>query len=68
MLYALINVIIVLLVAGVIWWAINALLPLMPLPDPIPQVIRVLLIVILCIVVIYALLGLIPGGRGYLAW
>jgi hypothetical protein len=65
MVAALINLVVVLLIVGVIWWAIEQLLPLIPLPAPIAQVVRVLLIVILALVIIFALLGLLPGGSGY---
>lgn len=53
MIAILIQLVIVLLIIGVIWWAINALMPFVPLPSPIPEIIRVLLIVILALVVIY---------------
>ena len=64
MIAALIQLIIVLLIVGVIWWALNALIPLIPLPAPFAQIIHVLLIVILALVVIYyallPLLHLVP--------
>lgn len=64
MVAALINLVVVLLIVGLIWWAVERILPLLPLPEPIGTVVRVILIVVLCIVVIYALLGLVPGS-GY---
>ena len=59
MIAALINLIIYLLIIGVIYWAVTTILGLIPLPEPIAQVIRVILIVILVLIVVYALLGLI---------
>lgn len=52
----LINLVIVLLIIGVIWYAITALLPLVPLPGPVAQVINVLLIVIFALVIIFYVL------------
>jgi len=65
MIAALINLLIVLLIVGVIWWAINAILGLIPLPAPIGQIVRIILILILALIVINALLGFLPGGGGY---
>ena len=56
---ALIGVIITLIVVGVIWWAVQQLLPLIPLPEPIRRVIYVLLVVVLVLIVVYVLLGLL---------
>jgi hypothetical protein len=64
MIASLINLLIVLLIVGVIWWAINAVLALIPLPAPIGQIVRIILILILCLIVIYALMGFLPGGHG----
>ncbi len=62
MIEVLISVIIYLLIAGLIWWAVTTILGIIPLPEPIKTVINVLMIVVLCLIVIYALLPLIPGG------
>ena len=56
MIALLIQVIIVLLIVGVVWWAIEALLPLVPLPGPFAQIVRVLLIVILALILIFYIL------------
>jgi hypothetical protein len=55
----LIHLVIVLLICGVVWWAVEAILPLIPLPGPIATVVRVLLIVIFAIIIIYALVPLL---------
>lgn len=63
MIEVLISVIIYLIIAGLIWWAVNTILKVIPLPEPFRTVINVLMIVVLCLIVIYALLPLIPGGH-----
>lgn len=59
MIETLISVIILLIVVGLIWWAVTTILGVMPVPEPIKTVINVLLIVVLCLIVIYALVPLI---------
>lgn len=59
----LVGIIIVLIILGVIWWAITQLLPLIPLPHPFSQIIHVLLIVILVFVVLWVILVLL-GSAG----
>ncbi len=56
MIGVLINLVIVLILIGIIWWAITALLPLVPLPGPIAQIINVLLVVIFALVVVFYVL------------
>lgn len=65
MIGALINLLVVLLIVGVIWWAVTAVLALIPLPAPVGQIVNIILILILCLFVINALLGFLPGGGGY---
>lgn len=64
MIASLINLLVVLLIVGVIWWAVTAIIGLIPLPAPIGQIVRIILILILCLIVINALLGFVPGS-GY---
>jgi hypothetical protein len=61
MIGTLIGIIILLIVVGVIWWAIQQLLPLIPLPEPFARIINVLMIVILVLVVLYVILALLGG-------
>lgn len=65
MIAILIQAIVILLIIGVIWWAVENLLPLIPLPGIIAQVVRVLLIVVLALALIFyvlvPLLHQIPG-------
>jgi hypothetical protein len=56
---ALIAVIITLIILGVVWWAVQQLLPLIPLPEPFRRVINVLLILILVFIIIWVLLILL---------
>lgn len=62
MISALITVVIYLIIAGLIWWAVTTILGVIPLPEPIKTVVNVIMIVILCLIVIYALMGLLPHG------
>lgn len=62
-----IAIIFVLIILGVVWWAIQQLLPLIPLAEPFATIIRVLLVVVLVLIVLWIiamLLGLagIPVG------
>lgn len=58
MIETLISIIVYLIVAGLIWWAVTTILGVIPLPEPIKTVVNVLLIVVLCLILIYALLPL----------
>ena len=55
----LISAILTLLVLGVVIWAINKLLPLVPLPAPFHTVIYVLLTVLVVLIAIYVIAGLL---------
>lgn len=59
MIGTLIGIIILLIVVGVIYWAIEQLLPLIPLPEPFRRIIHVLLILILVLIVLYVILMLL---------
>ena len=58
---ALIAVIIALIVLGVIWWAIQQLLPLIPLPEPFRRIIYVLMTLILVLVILYVIVMLLQA-------
>ncbi len=66
MIELLITLIVVLLIAGLVWWAGTTILGAVHLPQPIHTVVYVLLVVIVCLIVIYGLMGLVPMGR--LGW
>ena len=61
MIGTLIGVIVVLIICGVAYWAIEQLLPLIPLPAPFAQIIRVLMILILVLIVIWVLLQILSA-------
>jgi hypothetical protein len=65
MISTLISIIVFLIIAGLIWWAVTTILGVIPLPDPIKAVVNVLLVVVLCLILIYALLPLanVPALR-----
>ena len=66
MIETLIAIIIYLLIAGLIYWAVITILGVVPIPEPIKTVVRVLLIVVVCLIVIYALLPLLHAPHLYL--
>lgn len=59
----LIGIIFVIIILGVVWWAINQLLPLIPLPEPFARIVHVLLIVILVLIVLWIIVVLL-GAAG----
>ena len=59
MISTLIYIILLLIVAGVIIWAVQQLLPMVPLPAPFHTIIHVLLIVITVLVIVYIIAGLL---------
>lgn len=63
----LIGIIVTLIILGVVWWAINQLLPLIPLPEPFARIIHVLLVVILVLVVVWVILVLIGAAGVHVA-
>jgi hypothetical protein len=64
MIGALISIIVTLIIVGVIWWAVQQLLPLIPLPEPFRKIIYVLMIVILVLIVVWVILTLLGGIGG----
>lgn len=63
MIGTLIGIILVLIIVGVIWWAISQLLPLIPLPEPFARIVYVLMVVVIVLVVLWVILTLL-GGAG----
>lgn len=59
----LIGIIVTLIILGVIWWAVQQLLPLIPISEPFQTIIRVLMMVILVLVVLWVILVLL-GAAG----
>lgn len=62
MIGTLIGLIFLCIILGVIWWAVQQLLPLLPIGEPFATIIRVLLMVILVIVVVYVIIQLLGAG------
>lgn len=56
-------------ILGVVWWAVQQLLPLLPIGEPFMTILRVLMIVFMVFVVVWviaSLLGLVSGtGIGH---
>lgn len=59
MIETLISVLVYLIIAGLIWWAAITVIGVLPIPEPFKTVVRVVLIVILCLILIYALAPLL---------
>jgi hypothetical protein len=68
MIGTLIGIIILLIICGVIYWAIQQLLPLIPLPEPFQRIIHVLLVLILVLVVIWVILQLLGSVVAMPPW
>jgi hypothetical protein len=68
MIGTLIGIIVLLIVVGVIWWAIQQLLPLIPLPEPFARIINVLLILLLVLIVLYVILILLGSVVSLPPW
>jgi uncharacterized membrane protein YwzB len=63
MIGTLIGIIVTLIIVGVVWWAIQQLLPLIPIAEPFGTIIRVLMMVVLVLIVLWVILALL-GGAG----
>lgn len=59
MIEPLISLVVYLVIAGLIWWAVSTIVNAIPMPEPIKTVVNVVMIVIICLIVLYALLGII---------
>ena len=59
MIGTLISIILTLIVLGVILWAVQSLLPLVPLPPPFATIVNVLITVIVVLVVVWIIAGLL---------
>lgn len=63
MIGTLISIIIALIILGVLWWAVQQILPLIPLPEPFRRIVQVLLLVVLVLIIIWVILELL-GAAG----
>ena len=57
-----IGVIIAIVLIGVAWWAIQQLLPLIPLAEPFLTIVRVLMVVILVLIVLWIILVILSAA------
>ena len=62
MIGTLIGIIFALVVLGVIWWAVQQLLPLIPLGEPFATIVRVLMVVIMVLIVLWVIAALLGVG------
>ena len=59
MIGTLIGLVFLCIVLGVIWWAIQQFLPLIPLGQPFATILRVLLVLIMVIIVLWVIIQLL---------
>ena len=59
MIGTMIGIILVLIIIGVVWWAITQLLPMIPLPEPFARIIYVLMVLLMVFVVIWVIITLL---------
>lgn len=67
MIGTLVSAILLLIVAGVIIWAIQQLLPLVPMPAPFARIINILITVVVVLIVVYVIASLF-GAVAPLRW
>lgn len=63
MIGTLIGLLLLLVFLGICWWAIQQLLPLIPIAEPFATIVRVILVVILALIVIWIITVLL-GAAG----
>jgi len=68
MIGTLLGIIILLIIVGVIYWALQQLLPLIPLPDTFRRIIDVLLVLILVLIVVYVILQILGSVVALPTW
>ena len=59
MIGALIGIIFTLIILGVIWWACQRLMALIPIAEPFKTIIYVLMVIVLVIIVLYVIAALL---------
>ena len=71
MIGAVVQIIFAIILLGVIWWAVQQILPHIPMGEPFRTIVRVLMVVlmvVICLWVIWQLLaiaGIVSGGRPF---
>jgi hypothetical protein len=55
MIAALIYLIVAVIILGVVWWAVQQLLPLIPLGEPFRTILRVLIVLLTVLIVIWVI-------------
>lgn len=64
MIGTLLTLIIYIVILGLLWWLMEYLLGLFPLPDPVPRIIRAVAVIVLVLIVIGLLLQLFGLAAG----
>jgi hypothetical protein len=68
MIGSIVGLIFLCVILGVIWWAGQQLLALMPLAEPFATIVRILLVVILVVIVLYVLTMLLGMAGIHVPW
>lgn len=63
MIEILISLFITLLIVGIVWYALSEVIKILPVAEPIKSIANVVLVAIMCLILIYSLMPLIPHGR-----
>jgi len=58
----LIGIIFVVILLGTLWWAVQQLLPLIPIAEPFRTILRVLMVAILVIIVLWVIVQILQVG------
>jgi len=59
MIGTLIGIILLCIILGVVWWAIQQFLPLIPMGEPFSTIVRVLVVVIMVLIVVWVIVTLL---------
>lgn len=62
MLGTLIGLLLLVAFLGIAWWALQQLMPLIPIAEPFRTILRVILVLILAVIVIYVIVALLAAG------
>ena len=55
----LIGIIFIIIILGVVWWAIQRLMPLIPLEEPFRTIVYVLMVVVMVLIVLWIIIMLL---------
>ncbi len=62
MIGTLITIIFAVIILGVVWWAIQTLMPLIPMAEPFKTIVHVLMVIILVLIVLWVIWQLVVAS------